>query len=296
MPDLGSTMRILRPLPNVLVFYDGRIVGQRAHSSVENWLDDGAFALGVCTFVIVDDGEALVYDTHISIPHARIVRDTVEAAGFTIKCVVLSHWHTDHVAGNEVFADCPIIANTLTRQLLEEHRAALEAGDPPIGPLVMPTETFDGERTLQVGGTTVLLRQADIHSRDGTVLLLPRERMLLAGDTLEDTVTYVAEPERLEAHLRDLDRMRGWDFDRIWPNHGAEDLIAGEGYDRRLIDATQRYVERLLRCPDDAALAACDLRSFAAEDIASGAIRYFEPYEQVHRRNVRRVLESRPPA
>src|SRR6185369_8105977 len=74
MQALGSTMRILRPYPNVLAFYDGRIPGVRAYSQERNWLDDGAFELGVATYAIVDGDEALVYDTHISLAHARIVR------------------------------------------------------------------------------------------------------------------------------------------------------------------------------------------------------------------------------
>jgi glyoxylase-like metal-dependent hydrolase (beta-lactamase superfamily II) len=39
--------------------------------------------------------------------------------------VVLSHWHDDHVAGNEVFADCEIIALRLTAEALSEHRTAI---------------------------------------------------------------------------------------------------------------------------------------------------------------------------
>jgi glyoxylase-like metal-dependent hydrolase (beta-lactamase superfamily II) len=53
---------------------------------------------------------------------------------------------------------------------------------------------------LDVGGVRVQLRHADSHSRDGTVLVLPAQRLLFAGDCLEDTITYVAEPDRLEIH------------------------------------------------------------------------------------------------
>src|SRR5689334_1218989 len=105
-------MKVLRPAPNVLAFYDGRIAGKRLHSDKPNWLDDGAYSLGVCSFAIVDGADALVYDTHISLQHARIVRQTLSRAGVTNIRVVLSHWHRDHVAGTEVFRDCEIIANS----------------------------------------------------------------------------------------------------------------------------------------------------------------------------------------
>ncbi|MBV9568149.1 MAG: MBL fold metallo-hydrolase, partial [Hyphomicrobiales bacterium] len=166
LTKLGTTMRILRPYRNVIAFYDGRIEGKRAYSAERNWLDDGAYVLGIATYAVVEEREALVYDAHISLSHARIIRDTLTAAGVTDFRLVLSHWHTDHVAGNEVFKDCEIIANGLTAKALREHRREFEDGgrDPAIKPLVMPTRIFDGELTLKLGNTIVELRHADIHS------------------------------------------------------------------------------------------------------------------------------------
>lgn len=289
---LGSTTRVLRPAPNVLGFYDGRIDGARAWSDGPNWLDDGAYSLGVCSFALIDGDEALVYDTHISLPHARLIRAELESMGAKSIRVVLSHWHDDHIAGNEVFADCEIIANSLTASLLEKNRAALAKAEPPIDPLVMPNRLFDDRLDLTVGSIRVELHRADIHSEDGTVLLLPGQGLLFAGDTLEDSITYVAEPTRLNQHLKGLERLSKLAFDRILPNHGAEDIIAGGGYGRDFIDATRTYVEKLLECPRRPDLAALDLRQFAAEEFASGAVRYFAPYEAVHRENVERVLKS----
>jgi cyclase len=290
-PQLGSTMRVLRPYPNVLAFYDGRIEGVRAYSEKRNWLDDGAYVLGICTYAILEGSEALVYDTHISLAHARLIREALSKEGVTSIRVVLSHWHTDHVAGNEVFKDCEIIANNLTAKALAEHRQEFENGgrDPAIKPLIMPNRTFDGELTLKVGKSTVELRHADIHSHDGTVMLLPRDGLLFAGDTLEDPITYVAEPDRLANHLADLERMSGWDIRRILPNHGAPGMIEAGGYDRRFIDDTRRYVEKLLRCKAEPELARQDLETFAAEAFAAGPTTYFSPYEAVHRRNVEAV-------
>ncbi len=214
-------MTVLRPAPHVLAFYDGRIAGVRAYAEAPNWLDDGAYSLGCCSYAIIDGSEALVYDTHMSLAHAAIVRATLEEAGATSLRVVLSHWYADHVAGNAVFADCEILANARTAAALAAKRTSLEMGEPPIKPLVMPSRTFEDDIRLRVGRIEVELRQVDIHSHDGTVLLLPGEGLLFVGDALEDTVTYVSEPDRLAEHLTDLDRMATWDLRRILPNHGA---------------------------------------------------------------------------
>jgi glyoxylase-like metal-dependent hydrolase (beta-lactamase superfamily II) len=286
---LGSTMRVLHPAPGVLGFYDGRIPGLRAWSDAPNWLDDGAYELGICTYAVVDGTDALVYDTHVSLDHARLIREHLEAAGVRDIRVVLSHWHDDHVAGNAVFADCEIIANRLTAERLEANRQAMETADPPIRPLVMPNRLFDGRLTLSVGSIRVELRQMDIHSQDGTVMLLPERGLLFAGDTLEDPITYVAEPGRLGAHLRDLERLAALPFERILPDHGDPDIIAGGGYGAGLIGVTRRYVERLLLCPTRPDLAAMSLEAFLGEDAQSDAIRMFAPYAAVHRRNVEAV-------
>jgi glyoxylase-like metal-dependent hydrolase (beta-lactamase superfamily II) len=290
MGDLGSTMRILRPAPGILGFYDGRVEGARAWSDKPNWLDDGAYVLGVCTYAVVSGGDALVYDTHISPAHARIIRETLVRQGVTRIRVVLSHWHRDHIAGNEAFADCEIIAHALTLKALEDNREAIENGDPPIKPLIMPKRTYEGSLRLDVGAIPVELRHADIHSHDGTVLLLPESGLLFAGDTLEDPVTYVAEPDRLAIHLENLRRMAEWPVKRILPDHGDPQVIAAGGYDPGFIDATIRYVEKLLRCRNDPGLASAPLRDWIADDIAAGLVNYFPPYEEVHRRNVEPVL------
>lgn len=288
--ELGSTMRIARPYPNIVAFYDGRIPGVRAHSEAPNWLDDGAFTLGCCSYAIVEGDEALVYDTHMSIPHARIVRRTLEQQGIRRLRVILSHWHTDHVAGNAVFADCEIIASPLTNEALVENRDWLESNDPPIKPLVMPTTILPGETTLYVGGTAVDVRFLDIHSHDGTVLLLPQSGVLLAGDTLEDTVTYVVQAERFANHLRDLARMETWSFDRILPNHGSFERIAAGGYGRAFNTATRLYIEKLQQVPTNPGLGDLSLRDFARDVLASGGADYFEAYEPVHRHNIEAVL------
>ena len=286
---MGSTMRVFWPYPHIVAFYDGRIAGVRAHSPKPNWLDDGAFTLGCCSYAIVEGDEALVYDTQMSIAHARLIRQALVEMGITKMRVVLSHWHVDHIAGNEVFADCEIIANDLTAKAMVDNLAYLENNDPAIKPVVMPTTVFTGKTVLTVGSIVVELRHLDIHSHDGTVLLLPQSGVLLAGDTLEDTVTYVVEPAHLARHLADLDRMDSWSFERILPNHGSLEQIAAGGYGREFIAATKLYVQKLRRVAAEPGLAELSFREFAAESLATGGVAYFAAYEPVHAHNIAAV-------
>lgn len=289
---MGETMRIVQPYPHILAFYDGRVPGVRMHGPQPNWLDDGAYEAGIVSYAVIDGEEALVYDTHISLTHARIIRDTLEARGVRLMRVVLSHWHDDHVAGNAVFADCEIIANRLTAEILLEKREALESADPPIKPLVLPTRTFKGELDLRVGRIPVRLVQVDIHSRDGTVALLP-DGLLLAGDTVEDPITYVDEPERLSFHLEDLRRMEGWGIARILPNHGALKVISEGGYGAEIIRETIAYIEYLTLISNDLKVNPQALSELLSAAFAKGSLIAHAPYEAVHAQNVEAVRRAR---
>jgi cyclase len=288
-------MRMLRPADGVYAFYDGRVAGYR-FATEENWVDEGALSLGIASYALVSDGEAVVYDTHTSIPHALFVREALEAQGVRTFRVVLSHWHLDHVAGTEVFANCEVIASDRTAELLELHRTEIERGElegpPAIDPLVLPTRTYAGQLELRVGDLDLRLLQCNIHSDDATVIWLPEQRLLLCGDTMEDTVTYVDEPQGFDAHLADLDRLRGLGPDRILPNHGEPNVIAEGGYSGDLITATERYIRALQRCRGDEDLRDAPLRELLAESFEAGWIHYHAPYEEVHRHNVATVLSG----
>jgi cyclase len=286
-------LRVLEPAEGVLAFYDGRVPGH-SFADYPNWVDDGAISLGIASYALAAGETALVYDTHVSAEHGRFVRETLESLGIGDMTVVLSHWHLDHVAGTEAFADCEVIASTRTIEHLSASREAIESGElegpPPIDPLVLPTRSVEGELELQLDGRPVRLITTEIHSDDATLLWLPDERLLLCGDTMEDTVTYVDEPERLDVHLANLAELRNLGPRRILPNHGDPATIFAGGYETGFIEDTIEYIERLLRCRSDPELCNPSLREFVADLLEQGQLNYFEPYERVHEQNVERVL------
>jgi cyclase len=286
-------MRVLRPAEGVYAFYAGRIDDYR-FADGPNWVDDGALSLGIASYAIVSEREAVVYDTHVSIEHARLIRTVLEDHGVQKFTVVLSHRHLDHVAGTAVFQDCEVIACERTAELLARFKPAIEEGTlegpPRIDPLILPTSTFRDRLAFAVGETQLELMHTNIHSDDATVIWLPAPRLLLCGDTMEDTVTYVDEPEGFDDHLTNLVKLRDLAPDRILPNHGDPEVIAAGGYPRELIRATERYIETLVRSRTEPRLRDAGLRELIAESLADGSIHYFPPYEAVHRHNVETVL------
>lgn len=289
-------MRVLRPHDAIYAFYEGRIADCGAADAPPNWVNDGALSLGIASYAIVSGHQAIVYDTHVSVDRARSIRAFLEREGVRKFVVVLSHWHLDHVAGNAAFEDCEIISSERTAALLTRFKPAIEQGTlegpPRIEPLVLPTLVFADRLQLRVGDVDVRLIHTNIHSDDATVLWLPGTKLLLCGDTLEDPITYVAEPNSLHAHLENLETLRELGADYILPNHGHPDVIGATRYGQKLISETAQYIKILERCRTEPRLCEGSLRELIATTLDSEAIHYFAPYETVHRNNVKAVLEA----
>ena len=287
-------LRVLRPAEAVYAFYDGRVEGYRFLDE-PNWVDEGALRLGIASYAIVSGEAALVYDTHVSVTHAERIRAILEGEGARTFTVVLSHWHLDHVAGTAAFGDCEVIGCERTAELLTRFREAIERGSlegpPAIAPLLLPTTTFRDRLELEIGEFHLELLHTDIHSDDACILWWPERELLLCGDALEDTVTYVDEPADLPRHRANLDTLRSLRSRRILPNHGAPDVIASGGYSDGLITATEQYIDFLLRCRSEPEITELTLRD-VLDVLSNDDVHYYVEYEGVHRANVDKVLRQ----
>jgi glyoxylase-like metal-dependent hydrolase (beta-lactamase superfamily II) len=281
---------------HLLFFYDGRKPAER-YSEDFNWYDDSAMKLGIGVYVIHDGDEALVYDTFTSVPQAQFVRDYLTEQGIKKFVVVHSHWHLDHIAGNEVFQDSPIIATQAARDTLEQLKADIEKGEaegwgpPAINPLIIPNMTYTGTMQIDVGSIRAELRNINIHSTDQTVILLPADKILLAGDTVEDTLTYMVEVDQLPEHIKSLKMMRDWEYDVMYPNHGDPDVITSGGYDKTFIDATVMYISGMLERSHDEDFLEVTLEDILGDALDNKWVRVFEPYREVHAQNLKFVQD-----
>ena len=288
-----SSIEVSRLNPYLLFFFDGRDAASA--SAGDNWVADAAMKLGVGTYAIHRGDEAIVYDTFPSVAQARWVRAYLEDMGIRRFTVVLSHWHLDHIAGNAVYQDSEIIASARTSEILHARQGEIAAGQvwgpPAIDPVVLPTSTFEDRRTLRVGDLEVALLQVNIHSKDSTMLYLPRDRIALVGDTLEDPLTYMVEVGELANHLAGLEQMKEMDIERIYPNHGDPAVIAAGGYDKTLIDATMDYIGKMLARVHDPGYLDSAMEDYIGDSLARGWVHAFEPYRQVHQMNLKLVHE-----
>lgn len=220
---------------------------------------------------IVDMGDrTLVFDTLVT-PAAgeALAGDAERLTGRRAALVVNSHWHADHVLGNQAFAGAEIIATPTTRELMEGHRIAellppqveamgrlvAEETDPatkaslaatlaegrrllaalPTLRRTFPTVLFERHLTLRGSG-----RRADLlclgggHTRSDAFLHLPDDGVLITGDLVMVGVMPLLSHGDAAGWRQILASVRSLGAQRIIPGHGPvggpEDLDRTDGY------------------------------------------------------------------
>ena len=297
--DDPAPVMAIRAMPindHLTVFYQGRPDEASVKPGPKRWPDLGAILVGVATYAIHQGDTALVYDSFTDTGSARWVRDYLAKAGVRHFKLVNSHWHLDHIGGNAVYADSPRFASEATRAKLVAKRAAIEAGTeegpPAIVPLAVPDVGLTADTTVMVGSVRVLLRPVAIHSADGLVIELPDDKILLAGDTLEDTATFVAEPQSIPQQYSTLGAMRQWGFTKILPNHGNPQVIASGGYGLGFLDMTRAYIRRLVEHSHDADFQKQPLESFVGDAVKRGDVSVWWAYREAHANNLAVVAKA----
>jgi cyclase len=91
-------------------------------------LSDGVYAAiakpggyGICNAGIIDLGDfTLIFDPFMTPEAAQDLKKAAkELTGHDVKYVVNSHYHNDHIGGNQVFKGATIISTETTRELIE---------------------------------------------------------------------------------------------------------------------------------------------------------------------------------
>jgi glyoxylase-like metal-dependent hydrolase (beta-lactamase superfamily II) len=165
-----------------------------------------------------------------------------------IRYVIYSHHHYDHIAGGKPFKDlgATFIAHKNAKTRLE----ALKYPD-----VVIPDETVDDRRVIELGGTRLELHYVGRnHSDNSLVMLLPREKLLFTVDFIPiETVQFRDMPDGyLPDWFDSLDRVLALDWDRMIPGHPyaggrfgtKDDVRALKAYMTDLSDAVKAAADQ----------------------------------------------------
>jgi len=241
---------------------------------------DGGWAIGNAG--IVDLGErTLVFDTGLTPQAACDLHSAAEVlTGRVPNYVVNSHYHNDHIRGNQVFPEAVVVSTLRTRELIAtkgkteleadrkdapERLAAMrtlaQSEDPENQRLValflpywqgilaslpdiqlrLPELAFEGQLTFHgTARTAHLVEVGGGHTKSDCVLFLPHDKALFCGDLLFVRCHPYLGDGDPQAWLSVLDRLESLVPEVYVPGHGP----VGEREDLRKM---QLYIRTLMQ-------------------------------------------------
>jgi cyclase len=142
-------------------------------------------------FVIGDDG-VIVIDTLGTIEAARQLLSQVrKVTSLPIKFAVNTHFHIDHVAGNQLFADAgaTVVAHRNVIGWIHSENLKLAGPEKPdpqfkafVDAVVPPKVGYEGTLSLHLGSRLVQVLSFPGHTGGDSVVLIPDARVAFAGD------------------------------------------------------------------------------------------------------------------
>jgi cyclase len=197
--------------------------------------------------LIVDGEESLLVDTLFDKPLTREMLDAMSAAEPVatrqIDTLVNTHSNGDHCNGNELVHGAAIIASkACAEELANENPAMMQQlmeRAPDMGEVgeffvdcfgafdfrginqTLPTRTFEGEISVNVGDKAVVLRQVGpAHTAGDVLAYVPADRLIFTGDILFIEGHPILWAGPVQNWIDACDYMLGLDVETVVPGHG----------------------------------------------------------------------------
>nr|AAC18113.1 cyclase/dehydrase [Streptomyces roseofulvus] len=214
---------------------------------VHSWLQpDGGWCVSNAGILLAPDRVALV-DTAATEARSRALGAAV--AGLSphpVRLLVNTHFHGDHSFGNGILGkDAVIVAHERTRTEMAEAGLGLTGLWPGVDwghvDPVLPQLTYRRRLTLHHGDLRVeLIHPGPAHTTNDTLVWLPEQRVLFAGDVLLPGATPFVLMGSVTGSLHTLRLLRRLGPRVVVGGHGP---LAGP----EVIEETERYLLRLRR-------------------------------------------------
>lgn len=281
-------------------------VGEMAVKEINDWMlffyiEAAEFNYG--SVVLHRANKAIVFDTMDCVANGKRVKDYLEDLGIEHFTGVNTHWHFDHIGGNSLYQNDNIIGTTLSRERMVQNKKLMERGaEGEVGrnpgdvdtlafiettfPVVCPNITFGDRLELYLDDIKMELFSIHIHTRDCLVCYIPKEKILIPGDTLEAPLPLIIEVGNISIHVENLKRLNEMDIKMIIPPHGNLERYDKGGYDKGFIDNTIGYLTRIVARANEPAFLEDTM-----EEYITKAVEPRESYRGIHQGNLEIVQQ-----
>jgi len=258
-----STATALAQAPNALLPFELKLIGPNIWAAIDDAKGDAGANAG---FVVGDDGVAVI-DTFENEAAAKALLVQIRSLTHQpIKFVINTHYHLDHVAGNQVFAQqgAVIVGHHSVRAWI--HSENLKFFGDKITPeeksmvanLLAPEVTYDSGVTLFLGTRRIEVNYMQGHTGGDSVVSIPDAGVVFCGDlfwkktlpnlidaTISDWVATLAQfTDQPKEYMTNSGLQRAQVF---VPGHGevgnVEDVADFQGYLVWLRGAVQRAAD-----------------------------------------------------
>ena len=247
--------------PSVPVDMQARQVSEHVYyvQGVARIATDNAGFVSNAAFIVTSEG-VVVFDTLGTPPLGYMLLEVIR--GITDAPVVRvynSHYHADHMYGNQVFLDlgatitAPRGAEDYlqgeTAQLrLQERRSSLGQWVTGDTRLVVPGHYLETDETFTLGGVTLrAVNLGSAHSDGDLILFVETDKVLLSGDMIfEGRVPFLGSANS-GSWLEILEQLSITDVAAVIPGHGK-----ATDNPQQIIDLTRRYLAHVRNVMQDA--------------------------------------------
>lgn len=210
-------------------------------------VSDEGLAGGNAGFAIGDEGVAVIDTFQDPRPAQALLVEIRKLTPLPIRFVVNTHYHLDHVNGNDVFAagGATIVAHRGVRAWMRTEN--IKMLDPPVTPekkarvasLMLPTVVYDDRVDLYLGTRHIVVQYYAGHTGGDSVVSIPDAGVVFCGDMLwKEHVPNLIDASTKE-WVESLEAMRtAYGSATLVPGHGD---VAGA----RDIAIFQKYLEDL---------------------------------------------------
>lgn len=182
-------------------------------------------------FIVSEEG-VLVIDSLMTPSLAtRLLSEIRSVSKAPIRYLVDTHYHGDHVFGNQYFVPAPIIGHrNCRRELIEKFDANMRrytSSRPELIPelaqirMTLPDVTFEERMDIRLGDREInLIYLGRAHSAGDILLHLPQDGVLYAGDIAFHRILPAFPDGHITKWLAVMEQTRELDFATIVPGHG----------------------------------------------------------------------------